>query len=214
MDRFDHRPAVNRQRLATAPATNIADARKKKVIMGSTGLGSKTYLAPKFMNYYVGTKFKIVKGYKGGAAINKAMEQGEVQGRMNYFTGWTTVKAYWLRDKKVLQLAQYGPRIKELPNVPRLVDLVTDPEGKKIEVSEALSMGFWVHPDVPKDRLAALRKAFMDTMKNPKFLADARKRNAPVAPISGEKLMKIVGTGLDVSPALVAKIKSVFGFKK
>jgi len=54
----------------------------------------------------------------------------------------------------------------------------------------------------------------MDTMKNPKFLADARKRNAPVAPISGEKLMKIVGTGLDVSPALVAKIKSVFGFKK
>jgi hypothetical protein len=67
---------------------------------------------------------------------------------------------------------------------------------------------------VPKDRLAALRKAFMDTMKNPKFLADARKRNAPVAPISGEKLMKIVGTGLDVSPALVAKIKSVFGFKK
>ncbi len=202
----------------TAPATNIAGARKKMVIMGSTGLGSETYLAPKFMNYYVGTKFKIVKGYKGGAAINKAMEQGEVQGRMNYYTGWTTVKAHWLRDKKVVHLAQYGPRIAELPNVPRLADLVKDPEGKKIlqfiEVSEALGMGFWVHPDVPKDRLAALRKAFMDTMKDPKFLADAKKRNAPVAPISGEKLMKIVAAGLGVSPALVTKMKTVFGFKK
>ena len=129
------------------------------VIMGSTGLGSETYLAPKFMNYYVGTKFKIVKGYKGGAAINKAMEQGEVQGRMNYFTGWTTVKAYWLRDKKVLQLVQYGPRIKELPNVPRLVDLVTDPEGKKISCSSrSAKRSAWASGSIPTCRRTVSRR--------------------------------------------------------
>jgi len=120
--------------------------------------------------------------------------------------------------KKIIHLAQYGPAITGLDNVPKLRDLVTDPEGKKIlqfiEVSEALGMGFWVHPDVPKDRLAALRKAFMDTMKDPRFLADAKKRKTPISPISGEKLMKIVAAGLDVSPALVTKMKSVFGFKK
>mgnify|MGYP002629938846 CR=1 FL=1 len=202
----------------TAPATTIAEARKKVVIMGSTGLGSETYLVPKFMNHYLGTKFKIVKGYKGGASVNKAMEQGEVQGRMNYYSGWTTVKAHWLREKKIIHLAQYGPAIAGLDSVPKLRDLVTDPEGKKIlqfiEVSEALGMGFWVHPDVPKDRLAALRKAFMDTMKDQSFLADAKKRKTPISPISGEKLMKIVAAGLDVSPALVTKMKSVFGFKK
>ncbi len=201
----------------TAPAKTVAEARKTAVVMGSTGLGSETYLALKFMNYYLGTKFKIVKGYKGGGAINKAMEQGEVQGRMNYYTGWTTVKGHWITQKKIIHLVQYGPKIRELPNVPRLSDLVTDPEGKKvlrfIEVSEAVSMGFWVHPDVPKDRLAALRKAFMDTMADPAFLADAKKRRAPVSPIAGEKLQKIVAAGLNVSPALVKKMKTVFGFK-
>ena len=75
----------------TSPAKTVAEARQKEVVMGSTGFGSETYLLPKFMNATLGTKFKIIRGYKGGAPINKAMEAGEVQGRMNYWTGWTTV---------------------------------------------------------------------------------------------------------------------------
>ena len=200
-----------------APATTLEGAKKKTVIMGSTGLGSETYLMPKLMNHLLGTKFKIVKGYKGGAAINKAMAQGEVQGRMNYWTGWTTVKKDWLAQGKLFHLIQYGPRIAALKDVPSMVDLVSSEEGKKmvrfIEVSELIGMGFWVAPGVPKDRVAALRSSFMATMKDPAFLADAKKRRAPVAPIAGAELDRIVAAGLNVSPALVKKMKAVYGFK-
>ena len=201
----------------TAPATTLEGAKKKTVIMGSTGLGSETYLMPTLMNHLLGTKFKIVKGYKGGAAINKAIAQNEVQGRMNYWTGWTTVKGDWLKQGKLVHLIQYGPRIPELRNVPSMIDLVSSEDGKKmvrfIEVCELIGMGFWVAPGVPKDRVDALRTSFMATMKDPAFLADAKKRRAPVAPISGAELDRIVAAGLDVSPDLVKKMKAVYGFK-
>jgi tripartite-type tricarboxylate transporter receptor subunit TctC len=201
----------------TAPATTLEKLKTTPVIMGSTGLGSETYLMPTLMNHLLGTKFKIVKGYKGGAAINKAMAQGEVQGRMNYWTGWTTVKGDWLREGKLIHLIQYGPRIPELKDVPSMIDLVASEEGKKmvrfIEVSELIGMGFWVAPGVPKDRVEALRTSFMATVNDPAFLADAKKRRAPVAPIPGAELGRIVAAGLNVSPALVKKMKAVYGFK-
>ena len=200
-----------------APATTLDGVKKTQVIMGSTGFGSETYLMPKLMNHLLGTKFKIVKGYKGGASINKAMAQGEVHGRMNYWTGWTTIKNDWLKTGKLKHLIQYGPRIPELPDVPSIGDLVTSEDGKKmidfIEVCELIGMGFWVAPEVPKDRVAALRSSFMATMKDPAFLADAEKRRAPVAPIGGEELVKLVKNGLNVSPDLVAKMKAAFDFK-
>ena len=200
-----------------APATTLEGVKKTEVIMGSTGFGSETYLMPKLMNHLLGTRFKIVKGYKGGASINKAMAQGEVHGRMNYWTGWTTIKNDWLKTGKLKHLIQYGPRIPELPDVPSIGDLVTSEDGKKmirfIEVCELIGMGFWVAPGVPEDRVAALRTSFMATMKDPAFLADAEKRRAPVAPISGTELVKLVNDGLKVSPELVAKMKTAFGFK-
>ncbi len=201
----------------TAPATTLEGVKTTEVIMGSTGFGSETYLMPKLMNHLLGTKFKIVKGYKGGASINKAMAQGEVHGRMNYWTGWTTIKNDWLETGKLKHLIQYGPRIPELPDVPSIMGLVKSEDGRKmikfIEVSELIGMGFWVAPEVPKDRVAALRSSFMATMKDAAFLADAKKRRAPVAPISGAELTQIVNDGLKVSPELVAKMKKAFGFK-
>ncbi len=202
----------------TAPATTIKDARKTMVIMGSTGVGSETYIVPALMNALLGTKFKIVKGYKGGAAINKAMEQGEVQGRMQYWSGWTAGKPHWLRDNKLRHLIQYGPQIKELPNVPRFDDLLKSKTHKQMlafmSASPRIGMGFWLAPGVPHDKVSALRKAFMATMKDPAFLADAKKRRAPVQPISGEKLQKIVADAYTVPDNVIAELSSLLGFKK
>ena len=145
------------------------------------------------------------------------MDQGEVHGRMNYWSGWTTVKRDWLAQNKLIHVIQYGPPIPELPNVPRLIDFAKTEDAKKmvkfLEVSELVGMGFWVAPEVPKHRVATLRAAFTATMHDPQFLADAKKRRAPVAPISGAKLQEIVADGLNVSPELVAKMKAVYGFK-
>ena len=163
------------------------------------------------MNALLGTKFKIIKGYKAGAALNKAMEQGEIQGRMSYWSGWLAVRPQWVSEGKIVQLMQYGPLIKAIPNVPRFGDLVKDAEGKKmvqfLEVSNSVGIAYWVHPQVPADRIAALRTAFEATMKDPRFLADARKAHAGVDPVSAAQLHKIVTEGLDVSPTLVAHMK-------
>ncbi len=202
----------------TAPATTLEGARKTEVILGSTGLGSETYLAPALMNALLGTKFKIVKGYKGGAAINKSIEQGETQGRMNYWSGWTAGKPAWVRDNKLRHFVQYGTFIKELPNVPQFKNLVkTDLERQMLtfmELSPKVGMGFWVPPKVPADKVAALRKAFMDTMKDPAFLADAKKRRAPVEPVSGEELGRIVAAAYKTPDNVIQALKKRLGFAK
>ena len=201
----------------TAPVKSVADAQKTPITIGATQFGSETYLTPQLMNALLGTKFKIIKGYKAGAALNKAMEQGEIQGRMSYWSGWLAVRPQWVRDGKIVQLLQYGPLIKAIPNVPRFGDLVKDPEGKKmvqfLQVSNSVGIAYWVHPQVPADRIAALRAAFDATMKDPRFLDAAKKAHAGVDPVSAGKLHKIVTEGLDVSPTLVAHMKKALNFK-
>jgi len=202
----------------TAPATTMDGIKKTEVIMGSTGFGSETYILPKFMNAALGTKFKIVRGYKGGAPINKAMEGGEVHGRMNYWTGWTTVKGAWLRDKKIIQLVQYGPAIPALPNVPHLRSLLTNESHKQmltfIELSEYLGMGFYLPPGVPTDRMEALRTSFFATMKDPAFLAEAKMRKARVDPIGGADIEKMANKAFATPAPVLAELRSMLGFNK
>jgi len=201
----------------TAPAKTVDEAKIHEVIVGSTGKGSETFLIPKFMNSVLGTKFKIIEGYKA-ALINNAMPQGEVHGRMNYWSGWTTVKQDWLRDKKIIQLVQYGPRIAALPNVPHLKDLMPDEEHRRMveffEISEHLGMGFYVPPGTPSDRVGALRDSFMATLTDPAFVAEAKKRNADVDPIPGAKIQAIVMRGLATPEPILAKLRAYLGFTK
>ena len=201
----------------TAAAKTLEEAKKIEIPMGSTGLGSETYIIPTLMNEVLGTKFKVVKGYKGGGAVNTAMEAQEVSGRMQYWSGWTAGKPTWLRDNLLVHLVQYGGVIPELPNVPQLASLVKSKEAKDmvafIETAPKIGMGFWVHHEVPKPRVAALRKSFMAMMADPKFLENAKKRRTPIEPVSGEVLDKLVADAYATPPATIAKLKAILGFK-
>lgn len=201
----------------TAAAKTLEEAKKIEIPMGSTGLGSETYIIPTLMNELLGTKFKVVKGYKGGGAVNKAMESQEVSGRMQYWSGWTAGKPTWLRDNLLVHLVQYGGVIPELPDVPQLASLVQDKEAKDmiafIETAPKIGMGFWVHPDVPAARTAALRKAFMSMMADAKFLENAKKLRTPIDPVAGEVLDKLVADAYATPPATIAKLKAILGFK-
>lgn len=201
----------------TSPAKTVKEATQKQIIMGSTGFGSETFLLPTFMNATLGTKFKIIRGYKGGSPINKAMESGEVNGRQNYWTGWTTVKSAWLKEKKIIQLVQYGPTIPGL-KTPKLRDLLKSDEHKQmltfLELSEHLGMGFWVPPGVPSDRVAALRKSFFATMEDPTFLADAKSKRARVEPISGQKIEQLAKAAFATPAPVINNLRELLGFKK
>ena len=197
----------------TSPVKSVEDAKQHEAVMGSTGVGSSTNVVPALMNELLGTKFKIVKGYKGGAAVNKAMESGEVDGRMQYWSGWTAGKPKWLEEKKIVHILQYGGKIKGLEDVPQFRDLAPTEEGKRmvsfVEAEAKIGMGFWVAPGVPTDRVAALRKAFADMMKDPKFIEAAEKRNAPIEYVSPEELQQVTEEIYSTPEPTLAKLKKI-----
>ena len=202
----------------TAPATTLEGLKKTEVVLAAGGKTSSPAIVPLMMNKMLGTRFKIVTGYKGGGTMNKAVEQGEAQGRYNFWTGWTTRKPDWIRDKKIIMITQIGPRIKELPNVPSLRDLVKTKEHRQMidfmSLAEQVGLAFWVAPQVPKDRYVALRAAFAATMADPAFLAEAKKKSAPVDAVSGEEVARIVQAGYKVPADVVQKLKVMIGFAK
>jgi tripartite-type tricarboxylate transporter receptor subunit TctC len=211
------RPAVISVWAEKTPSKTLDGAKAAQVIMGSSGKGSETFLIPTVMNKLMGTKFKIVLGYKGGAEINQAMEQGEVHGRMQYWSGWTAGKPNWLRDNKLIHFTQYGPRIPELPNVPSLKDLVSGTKEKQmitfLETANRIGMGFWVPPGVPKARVDALRAAFDAMMADPAFKATAAKRRAPLELVKGTDLMAITAEAYATPAPVLTELKTMLGFK-
>jgi tripartite-type tricarboxylate transporter receptor subunit TctC len=210
------RPAVVSVWKATTPAKTLEEAKHKEVILGSTGKGSETYIIPTLMNRALGTKFKIVLGYKGGAEVNQAMVQGEVHGRMQYWSGWTAGKPDWLRDKKLIHYVQYGPPIKDLPDVPRLSSLVKDKKTKQmitfLETANKIGMGFWVPPGTPKQRVATLRKAFEEMMASDDFKAMAKKLKAPIELVKGEELQTLTQEAYATPKPVVDELKDMLGF--
>lgn len=210
------RPAVLSVWKESSPAKTLDEAKRKKVIMGSSGQGSETYLIPTLMNNLLSTKFDVVTGYKGGAEINHAMVRGEIHGRTNYWSGWTAGKPDWLRDNKLIHFVQYGPPIKELPTIPGLKTLVKGGKAKQmvtfLETGNKIGIGFWVPPGTPKARVEVLRKAFADMMASKEFRAMAQKINTPVEYISGVELQKITEEAYSTPKLVIAELKATLGF--
>jgi tripartite-type tricarboxylate transporter receptor subunit TctC len=102
----------------TAGVKTVDDVRRIEVAAGASGRGAITYTFPAMMNELLGTKFKIVTGYAGGNEINLAMERGEVAARINSWSSWKATRPDWVRDGKIVIIAQGGRRSPELPNVP------------------------------------------------------------------------------------------------
>ena len=191
----------------------VEDAKKKPVLMGGTGAGSYTTLYPIVMNHVLGTQFKIVSGYTSTAEIGLAMERGEVQGRAgNNFNSLKSENPELLRDNKISILAQVGlERDPEFASVPLLIDFAKNEEERQIlkvfSADVVIGRPFTTTPGVPADRVAMLRKAFVDLTKDPDFLKETKQANIDVELVEGEKVQKIVEELVSTPPDIVAKAK-------
>jgi len=163
----------------TSPAITLANFRKKTLIFGATGRAGQDYMNPMLMKNVLGFKVKVVTGYKGSRSINNAMEKGEVHAMAN---SWGSVKArlgQWLDKKQIVPLAMIGltPSPDRL-DIPLVLDMAKSKEDQQLLESmastTAVGRAISTPPEIPSDRLAALRAAFDATMKDPKFLADAK----------------------------------------
>ena len=195
----------------------IEEIKTREVLIGATGAGSYTMLYPTLLNNVLGYKFKIVSGYKSTNEIHLAMERGEVFGRAgNFFSSLKSQNPDWLPNKKIDMLMQIGTvRDPEWPNLPLLTDLGTNDEQRAIfklfSAEVALGRVFLTTPGVPADRLAALRKAFEETLRDPAYIEDARKVEMQVRPLTHQQVKALADEIVNLPPELIAKAKAAMG---
>lgn len=192
------------------------DLKTTEVPFGSSGLGSQTYQIPALINGLLGTKMKIVKGYKGSRKMLLAMEQGETAGLNVSWLSFKTNRKEWFDKGFALPVIQLGPaREADLPNVPLLSELVAKEDlpivkfmGSLVSIGRSLA----VPNQVPADRKAFLRAAFESMAKDPKFAIDMKKRKLEATFTSADEIQKVIDESLAMSPEIIARTnKILFG---
>jgi tripartite-type tricarboxylate transporter receptor subunit TctC len=186
------------------------------VALGGTGVGSSIVIFPTALNKVLGTKFKIVMGYRSSQEVFLAMERGEVQARSVGLTSVLSEYPDWIKEKKIVVLVQMGAkRDPLLPDVPLVTEVAKTDEQRQILrlISSPTLLGqpYVAPPGVPADRIATLRRAFAQTMADKAFLTDAEKIAYTVQPLSGEEVARIVHETVTASPDVIAKAKAVIG---
>jgi tripartite-type tricarboxylate transporter receptor subunit TctC len=180
-------------------------------------MGATTESHLNILNNVFGAKLRAIKGYPGGNDITLALERGEVDGRCNW--SWSAImstRSEWVRDKKINIILQFSnKKVPELQDVPLITDLIKNDEQRQIInlilTSQQMARLVAAPPDVPAERVAALRKAFDDTMKDPEFLASANRLGMPVEPVSGLELQKLVNDMAQTPPDVIKSFHEVVG---
>lgn len=176
--------------------------------------GAAAYDQPTVLNKVVGTKFKVIPGYRGSVPMLLAMERGETDGA---FTDWSTFKVghpHWISAGKVKVIVQYTlERQPDLPNGPTAVELGRTDSGQELlqlfMSSADLGRAFVAPPGIPPRQLKAVRHAFDAALKDPKFLADVKQSKLEISPLSGEALQEVIRKATDVSPAVLGRAHTV-----
>lgn len=199
----------------TAGVKTIEDAKTRDVILGATGPTATSVMVPMALNRLIGTKFKVVQGYQSSGEMYLAMERGETQGLP--IAGWldlTGPRADWVKDGKVFVIYQIAlDRHPEIPGIPTIADLASNPDDRKImellASTEDMGRSFVSGPGIAKGRVAILRAAFAKMMADKEFLEDAKAKQLDVDFMHGDALQKVVESVGAFPTALAARAKEI-----
>ncbi len=190
-------------------------ATKKPIKLGGTASGSTDVDIPRILKATLGLPIQLVEGYKGTADIRIAADSGEVSG---YCGTWAGMKSTWSQALESgnahIAVQINSKKHPDLINVPNAVDLAKTDESRElmkmgIHYQADISRNYSLPPTTPKDRVAILQKAFLLTMKDKDFLADAQKAKLSVEPISGDEVAKIVTDYSAMKPELISKLRDI-----
>jgi tripartite-type tricarboxylate transporter receptor subunit TctC len=213
-------PAQDTQLLIVHKRTGIHSAQQwlshpTPVKFGSTGPGSANESIPKIAKAALNLPLQVVSGYKGSAVIRLAFNSGEVDGVAN---AWESMVATWPQElqsgEALILLQAAGKRHPELPNVPLVIDYAVSEMGKKLVQSVINNFGatarpYVLPPGTPKDRVELLRKAFMDTMRDPEFAAELKKAKLDLNPLDGAMLERNIKDLFSLDQALIPKLAEI-----
>jgi len=197
-----------------SPVQTMHDLYTKELAVGGTGSGADTAIYPQFLSALLGMKFKLVQGYKGSGEIQLAMERKEVDGICVAYD--SVLRGNLARKGQLNILLQAGlesdPRIAD---VPQALQAARSPEERQaLELFFArVAMGrpFVLPPDVPADRVAAIRAAFLTMLKDPAFLADAEKLRLRVIATTGEEMTALLNRAYQTPPDIVKRTIKALG---
>jgi len=213
-------PAQDQYVTGVARSTGIASMdqwlKSKTIVkLGGVGAGSATDDIPKILKEAIGLPVQLVTGYKGTADVRMAFQSAEVLGLCN---AWESFKATWRREldaKELTIVLQHAAKPHpDLPNVPLDITYARNEEGRKLIRAIVHTVGptarpYVLPPGTPKDRVQILRRAFMDTMKDPEFLADAAKAKLDINPLEGAELERNIREVFNLDAALVPRAKEI-----
>jgi tripartite-type tricarboxylate transporter receptor subunit TctC len=198
---------------AATRVRSFTDATTQEVVFGGTSLATDTGLFPTILNRLIGTRFKVIVGYKSSTDVDLAMERGEVQGKI---WTWGSLKsgstANWVADGKVAVLAQFGlEHAKDLPDLPLALDYAKTSEDRQVMelIFAPLALGYpsFMGPGVPADRIEIMRRAFDKTMQDPEFIALMQQQNLVLDPAPGEAVQAIVERLYRMPPSVIERAR-------
>jgi len=194
----------------TSGIATFDDMLSKELVVAHSGAGADAYQFSRIINGVLGTRMRLIGGYRGGNEMLLAMERGEVGGRCGW--SWSSVQATrreWIERKQVNLLTQLAlSKHPDMPDVPLVIDLARTGEQRNILrlvfARQQIAYPFLAPPGVPPDRVEVLRAAFLKAMADPEFLADATKARLEILPVSGGEVQKLVAE-LYATPAPVVE---------
>jgi tripartite-type tricarboxylate transporter receptor subunit TctC len=192
------------------------EMRSKETIFGATGATGPLVKSALAVKNLLGVKMKVVSGYQGSASVKVAIQRGEVHGICGL--PMSTITSFW-RDEyqagtftPIIQLS--GSKQAELKDIPHVDDYAKTEDDRKvfglIFGTQALGRIYLSPPAMPAARKAALRKALLDTMKDPEFIADATKTQIDISPMTGEQVESFIERLSSASPAVIERTKQAF----
>ena len=181
----------------TAAVKTTADLFVKPLIVGGTGATSDSEMGPRLYNAILGTRFKIISGYKGASDLILAMEKGELEGSEWSWSNIKTRGVQYLEQHKIVLLLQSAPtRAPDLSGVPTEMEFAKTEDARKVielfSAQKTIARPVMAGPGLPPERRAALRKAFADMAADPAFRADAAKAKLEVDPMPGDAVERVV----------------------
>src|SRR5262245_2375359 len=192
------------------------DMRSKETIFGATGATGPLVKSALAVKNLLGAKMKVVSGYQGSASVKVAIQRGEVHGICGL--PMSTITSFWRDDyqsgnfRPIIQLS--GRKQAELKDIPHVDDYAKSDDDRQvfglIFGTQALGRIFVSPPGMPVARRNALRKALLDTMKDPEFIADATKTQIDISPMTGEEVEAMIARLSSASPAVIERTKQAF----
>jgi tripartite-type tricarboxylate transporter receptor subunit TctC len=199
----------------TSRTKTLADLKTRETLIASTGPLSQAEINSTMLNGVVGTKFKLIRGYKGSAEAALAVERGEADGTLMPWEFLKSAHADWIKDGKILIVARYVRRpIPMRPDVRSVYELAETAEQRSVlnlfldadEMGHPIAMP----PDVPRDRVEAVRKALDTMVDDPEFVADAARRKLDLLPGRAEELKRSVAEAFEATPAVIEVARKYF----